>query len=85
MILNNTCSMIANKILQLSVVKKCVRFCKNVMHKIQFQITLQKMDFEWQYYGRQCWQLFPPSFYYTHTKEEIQSIVAELKEKIENS
>lgn len=83
MILYNSGSTLMNKILQLSIIKKCAMFCKNAIQEIQFQKELQEMDFKWQHYGGRCWQLFPPSFYCTHTKEEIQRILAELKEEIE--
>lgn len=77
--------MLVNKILQLSIIKKWAEFCKKTLQEIQFQRSLQEMDFQWQRFGGRCWQPFPPFFYYTHTKEEIQRLLDELKEEIEKS
>lgn len=41
------------------------------------------MDEEWRLSGRSCWSLFPPSFYYTHTEEEIERITAETIDRIQ--
>ncbi len=38
------------------------------------------MDLEWKLMGGLCFGLFPPSFYYTHTDEEIKLIIEELRE-----
>lgn len=45
--------------------------------KILFRIELSDMDRLWHFSGASCWGLFPPSFYYTHTEEEIERIIAE--------
>ncbi len=85
MILNNTGSTLMSKILQLSIIKKCAILCKNIIHEIRFQINLQDMDFQWQYFGSRCWLPFPPSYYHIHTKEELQRFLTELKEEIEKN
>ena len=36
------------------------------------------------FYGRTVFSPFPPSFYYTHTDEEIECIINELREFILN-
>lgn len=42
-----------------------------------FKIKLREMDDIWELMGGSCWGLFPPSFYYTHTEEEIERITKE--------
>ena len=39
------------------------------------------MDTLWDYMGCRCWSMFPPSFYYTHTEEEIEQITKEVIEE----
>ena len=41
------------------------------------------MDDWWYYTGGNCWGLFPPSFYYMHTEEEIECITKETKARIQ--
>lgn len=41
------------------------------------------MDYQWELMGGRCWGLFPPSFYYTHTEEEIEKITNETIEELE--
>lgn len=53
------------------------------MKKIMFRRKLRQMDRLWYYTGAVNWELFPPSFYYTHTQEEVERIVAETLEEIE--
>jgi hypothetical protein len=46
------------------------------------------MDMQWSLHGGNCFELFPPSFYYTHTQEEIDRIteekLAELTQMVED-
>lgn len=60
---------------------------KRLVEKIVFRIKLRDMDNRWYAMGASCWELFPPSFYYTHTEEEIKRITEEtvrsLKELID--
>lgn len=44
-----------------------------------FKIKLWEMDRLWELMGGSCWGLFPPSFYYTHTEEEIERITTNKK------
>lgn len=53
------------------------------MRKIIFRIKLKQMDDWWYFMGGSCFELFPPSFYYTHTEEEIERITAENLERID--
>ena len=65
------------------VTVRLYRKIKNMVKKILFRIKLRKMDEEWRLSGRSCWSLFPPSFYYTHTEEEIERITAETADRIQ--
>ena len=56
----------------MAVIKKGIRIFREMIRKIVFRIKLREMDNMWYYTGASCWQLFPPSFYYTHTEEEIE-------------
>ena len=62
---------------------KIIRIIKGWIDKIIFRIKLWEMDDWWYYTGGSCWGLFPPSFYYTHTEEEIERITAETRERIQ--
>lgn len=46
----------------------------DLFHKIIFHCELKKMDDWWYFIGGNCFGLFPPSFYYTHSEEEIKRI-----------
>lgn len=63
-------------------VEKYINILKEMIRKIMFQIKLWEMDRRWYFFGGSCWQLFPPSFYYTHTEEEIKQITKETVEKL---
>ena len=65
------------------VIKKYIELLKNIIHNIMFRIKLKQMDDWWYYTGGSCWGLFPPSFYYTHTEEEIERITKETKARIQ--
>lgn len=58
----------------MNIARKCVERIKKQIDKIKFRIKLKHMDEVWYYTGGSCWGLFPPSFYYTHTEEEIKRI-----------
>lgn len=65
------------------VIKKYIELLKNIIHNIMFRIKLKQMDDWWYYTGGSCWGLFPPSFYYTHTEEEVERITKETKARIQ--
>ena len=54
--------------------KKCVTWIKILFYKIKLRHKLKKMDDWWYFLGGNCFELFPPSFYYTHSEEEIKRI-----------
>ena len=45
-----------------------VSILKKSLHHIFFRIKLKSMDDIWYIMGGNCFGLFPPSFYYTHTE-----------------
>lgn len=59
------------------VAGKFIGTLKKMIDKVTFKIKLREMDSMWELMGGSCWGLFPPSFYYTHTKEEIEQITKE--------
>ena len=42
------------------------------IQKLRYRAKLRRMDEMWRWMGGSCWGLFPPSFYLTHSPEEIQ-------------
>lgn len=60
-------------------IQKFIVLLKKIIQKIKFRIKLMNMDMEWRIMGGGCFG-FPPSFYYTHTEEEIERIIKELRE-----
>lgn len=67
----------------MKAIKKSIEMAGNLTKKALFYIKLKQMDAEWYDRGGSCWGLFPPSFYYTHTEEEIKRITAETKVRIQ--
>lgn len=67
----------------IDILKKWNRVLQERVQKIIFQIKLWRMNGWWYYTGASSWELFPPSFYYTHTKEEIEHITAETVGRIQ--
>lgn len=59
------------------MIKKCAELLKNLVHKIKFRLKLKQMDDWWYFTGGHHYGLFPPSFYFTHTEEEIKRITDE--------
>lgn len=55
---------------------------KKLYEKIRFEIRLRQMDEFWYLHGGSCFGLFPPSFYYKHTQEEIARLEKEEIEKL---
>ena len=64
------------------MVRLAVEKAQKLIQKIKFRIKLKEMDDWWYYTGENCFGLFPPSFYYTHTQEEIEKITTEEKRKL---
>ena len=55
---------------------------KRIIEKGKLSIKLKHMDDWWYYTGGNCFGLFPPSFYYTHTEEEVRRITDETLESL---
>lgn len=64
------------------MVRLAVEKAQKLIQKIKFRIKLKEMDDWWYYTGGNCFGLFPPSFYYTHTQKEIEKITTEEKRKL---
>lgn len=60
-----------------------IKKLKKILHEIRFRMKLKKMDDIWEFMGGNCFGMFPPSFYYTHTEEEIDHIATEKMEEIQ--
>ncbi len=65
----------------MAVMGKCISILKKWKQSVLFK-RLREMDNLWLFMGGSCWGLFPPSFYYTHTEEEIEQITNETLERI---
>lgn len=61
----------------MAVARECTGTLKKIKYKAMVKIKLWEMDNLWELTGGICWELFPPSFYYTHTEEEIERIKKE--------
>jgi hypothetical protein len=59
-----------------------VGFIKRLYEGCKFRIKLWEMDDRWRYEGRNSYELFPPSFYMTHTPEEAKRITEESLNKL---
>ncbi|MDO4286384.1 MAG: hypothetical protein Q4C40_01505 [Eubacteriales bacterium] len=59
-----------------------MRTVKEIVDTIRFKIKLDRMDRAYYMFGWSCFGLFPPSFYYTHTPEEVEEITNRELEKI---
>ncbi len=53
------------------------------INKLKFKMKLRKMDKIHYLCGGGCFSLFPPSFYYTHTPEEVEKITEECLAKLQ--
>ena len=61
----------------MNILKKLIKMVKKIIDKIKFRIKLRHMDSMSYSMGGSCWGIFPPSFYYTHTEDEIERIKEE--------
>ena len=64
-------------------IKKCGSLLKKPVQKIILWVKFEIMDSNWYFIGGNCFGLFPPSFYYTHTEEEIEHIKCEVIKELE--
>lgn len=61
---------------------KLIQMIKKLMQEVLLRIKLKEMDEFWYLTGGSCFGIFPSSFYYTHTPEEIEQITAEEIKKL---
>ena len=54
--------------------KEHITLLKDLWCKVKLFHKLKKIDDWWYFMGGSCFGLFPPSFYYTHSEEEIKRI-----------
>lgn len=66
----------------MSIINKYIELLRKLMEKIRFRMKLRQMDHWWYFLGCYEWSPFPPSFYYTHTEEEIKRITGEELDKL---
>lgn len=52
--------------------------------KVRFRIRLRQMDLLWYLMDGSSFDLFPPSFYYTHTEKEIQQAADKIFAELQN-
>lgn len=63
-------------------VTKYIKPIYNSIKKISFRIRLIRMDHKWELGCCSCFNPFPPSFYYTHTEEEIERITEDMRNRL---
>lgn len=47
---------------------------RELWKKICFEIKMRELDEQWRMRFGYCFEMYPPSFYYRHTPEEIKEI-----------
>lgn len=60
-----------------SLFSKIFEIIKKIYKDIKLKAKLRQMDEMWYLMGGNCFGLYPPSFYHTHTPEEIEKITKE--------
>lgn len=51
---------------------KIVKFITKIYKLLKLKAQMRRMDKMWYFFGGNCFGIFTPSFYYTHTQEEIE-------------
>ena len=59
------------------VKRECIKRLRSLIRKFRSHMKLKQLDDWWYLMGGSCFGLFPPSFYHTHTEEEIKRITDE--------
>ena len=67
----------------MQIIKRFVELYDDIKYKIWLRLVLKELDEWWRYTGGESWQLFPPSFYLTHSKKEIDRILTETETRIQ--
>lgn len=67
---------------------KLFQTIKKIYKRLTYKSYLRRLDSDYYCSGATCWSLFPPSFYLTHTPEEVEKAkretLDELKKMLEN-
>ena len=63
--------------------KRKINKMKKILQKIVYYNKIQKEDCKLSFFYRNCFELFSPLFYHTHTQEEINRISKEELKKLE--
>lgn len=69
--------LVRNKMEIKRITAQYIKGFSNLKDCIAFKMKLYKMDWCFYFLSLSGWALFPPSFYYTHTKEEVNFIIKE--------
>lgn len=64
------------------MLRKCIKPINNFIKKLGYKIKLVWMDYQWELVCYSCFNPFPPSFYYTHTEEEIERITEDMRNRL---
>ncbi len=68
--------------MQTTVLRKFFEPIYNFIKKIMFRIKLIQRDLIWDLGYHSCFNPFPPSFYYTHTDEEIEQMIKDMPNRL---
>jgi len=56
------------------MMKKVIEKCKKIIEKLRMRSKLKRMDAIWYERGGSCFGLFPPSYYYKYSEEEMEKL-----------
>ena len=63
--------------------KRVIKWIGKIVKKVVFEIKMQEMDFFASFMGMDSWMLFPPSYYYRFSSEELEKMKIEMREKVQ--
>ena len=64
------------------MIAKIVKCGLKIYKSLKFKAQMRRLDKMWYFLGGNCFGIFPPSFYYTHTEQEIEQQKKETIEKL---
>ena len=56
------------------MMKKIIEKCEDIFEKLRTRRKLKRMDELWYQRGGCCFGLFPPSYYYKYSEEEMEKL-----------
>jgi hypothetical protein len=72
----------------LKQLKNCIRAVGSIIKKIAFGLKMIIMDWNWYVNKKDSFNDIPPSYYCTHTEEEVAQLkaerIAKLREMLDN-